>query len=408
MFVEAYLASNLGLHSGSSALLSPTSPSTSSSVQDQLTPSRYPEDRDRDRASPANVPAAGNSSRSRDSGSTNSASAASSSSSSAGRRGDRFSRESADDKTSASSSSRIHSHSTVRPDGHGVSDKLSTAGHRDQETSGGSHRRASRVSPEREPDSARNRPPEIKKESDTEKAHKGVASKNSPPLSTETKVKDEKSDTGGKVSANSTDVAKSDTQKALDKNGDSTCSETEKPHGDEVSEKPAVKEGEKDKLKTERISPVGGDGKTAEAAGASADPDRSASCDQLPKNKDDVDDVAVAEGNDKKEQMDKSIGNSSRLSTDNSSVHSEPIDIRPQSEVKESTSPKKLTSEASGRRESSVSTADGGSPGGQKESGTVKQEKSPTGSAGSSAAPPAKVLTTTSSGVVYAMYPAAG
>ena len=436
-FVEAYLASNLGLYSGSSALLSPTSPSTSSSVpslsQDSHMPSRHADERDR--ASP--IASAAGSSQSRDSTSGNNSTSIGSSSNSiatnSSKRLDRHSRESLDGKSggSSSSQSRAHSHATLRTDGHNHQDKSNGGGNR--EGCSGSHRRSSHVSPD--PNSRRNSL-DIKREStDSERALKDVATKSGHSVPTETKIKDEKSDT---------DTSRLDNcnKKQVENNADSQQKEkqiakdVERPTGSsekisncgEASGKTdsrqisslSVGANDSDNVKTERNSPVASASanKTTEVrsrasekgkANAEANDQAKEKVEGSDNSKEILNNNVESDSKKEKVQVDKDLtaeDEGRRKSTDSSSLRSEPIDIRPQRDIKESGSPEKIGSEVSllGSSESNVVPGEG-SPAGQKDPSRVKQEKSPVGSGGSSVGP-AKVLTATSGGVVYAMYPA--
>ena len=409
--------------------MSPTSPSASSSVpslsQDSHMSGRHAEDRDR--ASP--IATAAGSSQCRDSTSSNNSTNIGSSSSS--KRLDGQSRESIDGKTNSSSSqSRTHSHGSLRNDGHGHQEKFSGS-HRDRENtnSSGSHRRSSHVSPEL---GSRRDSLEIKREStDSERALKEVSAKSRHTPPRETKIKDEKSDTDTnrlddnkkKQEQNSCNNKSQPKDKVITKDRQKGTISSEKvPTVHDTSGKTDsgqisslsidVDANNSDNVKTERISPVAstGENKTEIKACVSeegnADLGTSDGVRENTEATDNLKEIAVSDSDGEirkeSEQVDKDLTfleEERRKSTDSSSVRSEPIDIRPQRDVKESTSPDKMGSKVSfsGNNESNIAPED--SPTDQKDSNGVKQEKSPG---------PAKVLTASSGGVVYAMYPAAG
>lgn len=421
------MASNLGLYSGSSALLSPTSPSASNSVpslsQDSQMPGRHADDRDR--ASP--IASAAGSRETRDSISGNNAASISSSNATSNKRVDRLSRDSLDSKSSCTSSqSRAHSHATLRSDGPGHQER-SNGGQK--ESTGSSHRRSSLVSPE----SSRRDSPEIKKENGTDShgALKDVSSKSSHTLQMETKIKDEKSDTNkSRVNSSSTKKQVEHTNgrenlqedKTVSRDNQSSAGGSEKGNcGDDSGNVDSrqigtlsVDTSDSDNVKTEKISPVAS---TSDKKGHSSEKSKihtEVTADKKEKVESNIDckeppnNNAEANGKSEKVQVDGDFASAEedrRKSTD-SSLRSEPIDIRPQRDIKESASPEKMGSEVSlaGRRGSSAAPGET-SPAAQKDPNRVKQEKSPSGSSGSSAGP-AKVLTTGSGGVVYAMYSA--
>ena len=438
-WAEAYLVGgNLGLYSGSSALLSPTSPSASSSVpsmsQDSHMSGRHVEDRDR--ASP--VATAAGSSQCRDStssnNSTNIGGSSNSTATGSSKRLDRQSRESLDGKSSSSSTqSRTHSH-TFRHDGHCHQEKGGWS-HRERENSIGSHRRGSHVSPD---SVSRRNSLEIKREStDSERALKEVSKRgHTPPR--EAKIKDEKSDTDtNRLDDNNKKQVENPCYKESPQRGKPIIKDRhkntngpEKVNNVDTSGKTgsrqisslSVDANDSDNVKTERISPVASSSVNKAEIKDCASEKGKVNVETSGQTKENIEtnenskDILTnnIEGDDKKEnaQVDKDftfVEKDRRKSTDSSSVRSEPIDIRPQRDVKESASPEKMGSEVSftGSTGSSAAPDGRGCPTGQKDSSGVKQEKSPSGSAGSSGGP-AKVLTSTSGGVVYAMYPAAG
>ena len=430
-FVEAYLASNLGLYGGSSALLSPTSPSTSSSVpslsQDSHMPSRHADERDR--ASP--ITSAAGSSQSRDSTSGNNSTNIGRSSNSiatSSKRLDRHSRESLDGKSgsSVSSQSRAHSHAVLRTDGHNHQEKSSH-----KEGSSGGHRRSSHVSPD---SNSRRNSLEIKREStDSERALKDVPAKSGHSVPTETKIKDEKSDTdtsrldncNKNQVENNADSPQREKQIAKDVDRPtgssekvSNCGEAFRKTDSRQISSLSVSANDSDNVKTERISPVASASanKTTEVRSRASEKGKAnAEANNQTKEKVEGSDNSKilnsnVESDSEKEkvQVDKdftAVDEGRRKSTDSSSLRSEPIDIRPQRDLKESGSPEKMDSEVSLPGSSESSVVPEGSPAGQKDPSRVKLEKSPVGSGGSSVGP-AKVLTATSGGVVYAMYPA--
>ena len=431
------MAGNLGLYSGSSALLSPTSPSASSSVpsmsQDSHMSGRHVEDRDR--ASP--VATAAGSSQCRDSTSRNNGTNVGGSSNStaigSSKRLDRHSRESLDGKSSSSSTqSRTHSHATLRQDGHGQ--EKGGGSHRERENSSGSHRHSSHVSPD---SASRRNSLEIKREStDSERALREVSkSGHTPPR--EAKIKDEKSDTDtNRLNDNNKKQVENTCYKESQQKGKPNTKDRQKntnspekvPSVVDTSGKTdrrqisslSVDANDSDNVKTERISPVAStsenkaDIKGCVSEKGKVNAETSGQTNENTETSENPKEIKSnnIEGEDKKEtaQVDKDfafVEENRRKSTDSSSVRSEPIDIRPQGDVKESASPEKMGSEVSLTASTGSRAAPEGSPAGQKDSSGVKQEKSPSGSTGSSGGP-AKVLTAASGGVVYAMYPAAG
>ena len=426
---EAYLAGNLGLYSGSSALLSPTSPSSSvpSLSQDSLMPSRHVDDRDR--ASP--IASAAGSSQSSDSTSGNNSTSIGGSSNSiatsSSKRLDRQSRESLDGKSggASSSQSRAHSHATLRTDGYGHQEK-SSGGHREREASSGSHRRSIHVSPD---PSSRRDSLEIKREStDPDRALKDGPAKNSHPVATETKIKDEKTDkdtsrldnSNKKQVENNRDSQQKDKLIAKDAENatgplekGSNCGDASGKTDSRQISSLSVNANDSDNVKTERISPVASASanKTTEVRSRASEKHKASvetndqvkeKVETIDKSKEILNNNVESDTKTEKAQVDEAR----RKSTDSSSLRSEPIDIRPQRDIKESRSPEKMGSEVSMSRSSGSSAVPvEGSPVGQKDPSRVKREKSPVGSSGSSVGP-AKVLTATSGGVVYAMYPA--
>ncbi len=423
---EAFLASGLqGLYSGSSALLSPTSPSASvsgplGSQDPTLTSSRFPAE-DTDRASPNATPAG--SSQKRDASNataTNNSSAsvgssASAADSSCNSRPSRRSRESLDDRAGESlAQSRGHSHSLSRPEGHSSrpekgSSSSSSSSSRDKDAG---HRR-SHVSPESSHRGAVNL--EIKKESaEHDKGTKPSAAKKShAQATTGTKIKGEKHDTELCKGIKNEEDDKSLPNEVSRTKADERTTEEAQRSGSRAS--PLAKEdadiSKTESVKAERVSPAAGETKPLETCDADATKGSGSDAGIV---RDDHADKSgcVSDSNDKKISVVSLDNNQTERKSTDSSARPDPIEIRPQRDIKESASPDKAGSEVPSSRSSSSGSDAGtgakdGRPVGQKGGGGVKQERSPAGPSGSSAAP-TKVLTTTSGGLVCAMYPVTG